>query len=78
MVFKWAQAQEAGRVKTIMEQKDRAATAAINALDSYYKADAKIDRTVIKRIVKYVPTDAVCDVSDAERVRINSARLGMQ
>ena len=76
-VYKWAQAQEVGRVTAIMVQKDKAATAAINALDSYYKAREGIDRTVIKRIIKYVPTDSVCNVSDAERRMLNASRLDL-
>lgn len=77
MVYKWAQAQEVGRVKAIMAQKDKAAAAAINALDSYYKASAKIDRTVIKEVIRYVPTAAVCDVSAGELRLLNESRLGL-
>lgn len=77
-MYKWSQVQEVGRVKAIMAQKDRSAKSAIDALDSYYKASARIDRTVIKKVIQYVPTSSDCNVGVTERRMLNTARTGVQ
>lgn len=74
--WKFVKASEASHYKKQLEQKDihhQTALTSLSRLHSEQIAIAK-DSGIVKEVIKNVPTDSACRVSDAERVQLNKAR----
>lgn len=75
-VAKFHKAAEVAELEARLEAVRDGAQAATAALDAYYSDQLTIarDRVTIREVIRHVPTDPVCNVSDAERRMLNRAR----
>lgn len=80
IIYKWAESQESARLKVAMELKEKEHAAAILSLQDYYTnlPPVEVIHTQIEEVIKYVPSDPVCNVSVAEHSMLNYARTGLQ
>ena len=76
VVAKFHKAAEVAELEARLQAVRDGAAAATVALDSYYTDQLEIarDRVTIREVIRHVPTDPVCNVSDAERRMLNRAR----
>ena len=80
LMYKWAAAQESGRLKVAMEIQGQERTAALAAQKNYYenKPPIEVIKTEIEKVIEYVPTAIECDVSPDEHRVLDYARTGVR
>lgn len=78
--LKWSEFQESGRLKKALELKEVERAAALVSMQTYYEnlPPVEVIKTEVNEVIKYVPTNSMCDVSNRERVMLNNARSGVR
>ena len=77
VVYKWAQAQEAARLKVALELADQEKVAALDSLKVYYENRPPVIKEKVKYVIKTLKYDPRCNVGDDERRLLNDARTGL-
>ena len=80
LMYKWAAAQESGRLRVAIEIQQQERSAALASLKNYYEnlPPTEVIKTEIEEVIKYVPTAIECDVSPREHRMLDYARTGVR